>query len=140
MAIREVESKDFKSIFPLMAQLRPHLSETEFLNLLSEAQKTSDYRLVGFYQNSQCVGLMGYRILTDFVHGKHVYIDDLVVDESLRSSGIGAKLLQHAKDVAKQNGCTRLRLCTGPENKKGMAFYERNGWEQRAVVYKTKLS
>jgi len=37
---------------------------------------------------------MGYRLLHDFVHGRHLYIDDLVVTSRLRSSGLGAELLK----------------------------------------------
>lgn len=140
MNFKEISINEALSVYPLMAQLRPHLSEAQFVDLFKNAQQSGGYKLLGLFKKDRCVGLMGYRILFDFVHGKHLYIDDLVVDETLRSTGIGGKLLAHSKEIAKQNQCHRLRLCTGNDNHKGMKFYEKNGWEQRAVVYKTKLA
>ena len=43
---------------------------------------------------------MGYRFLHDYVHGKHVYIDDLVTTAAIRSQGAGAKLLKYAEMIA----------------------------------------
>lgn len=83
---------------------------------------------------------MGYRIITDFVHGRHLYIDDLVTSEEVRSQGHGATLLKYAEAMAKQKGCSNLRLCTGIDNEGGKRFYEKNSWNLRAVVYKKKLS
>ncbi len=82
---------------------------------------------------------MGYRISYDFVHGKHIYVDDLVTSENHRSQSYGAMLLKHAEDLAKEHNCTNLRLCTGIDNDRGKRFYERNLWSLRAVVYKKKI-
>ena len=78
-------------------------------------------------------------MLHDFVHGRHLYIDDLITDPRLRSRGYGAQLLRHAEELAPTLGCHNLRLCTGIENERGKGFYERAGWKLRAVVYKRKL-
>ncbi len=122
-----------------MRQLRETLSENDFLERTLAAQTESRYELLGFFENNRCQALMGYRILTDLVHGRHLYVDDLVVDQSIRSKGLGAKLLAKAKEIAREQNCQRLRLCTGAENQRGKQFYERNGWNFRAVVYKTSL-
>jgi len=140
VTLKDIQENQLTDVYPLMAQLRPHLSEAQFVELFKNAQQLNGYQLLGAYMGGRCVGLLGYRILFDFVHGKHIYIDDLVVDEKVRSTGIGARLLEHSKLLAKKNGCQRLRLCTGNDNQKGMRFYERNGWEQRAVVYKSKIT
>ncbi len=129
---------ELKSVFPLMKQLREHLDESQFVSLIQSAMQESKYELLGFYENGHLQGLMGYRILTDLVHGRHVYIDDLVVDEKIRSKGLGAVMLSKAKEIARQQNCKRLRLCTGAENDRGKNFYERNGWKLRAVVYKSE--
>lgn len=131
-------SEELRSVFPLMQQLRPHLNESEFVDLIRTAMRESRYQLLGFFEQNQCQGLMGYRILTDLVHGRHLYIDDLVVDENIRSKGLGAKLLAQAKEIARSENCKRLRLCTGADNDRGKNFYDRNGWKLRAVVYKSE--
>ncbi len=129
--------------FLLLLELREKLTQTEFDATLAEAGAADGYRLVGAFVGSaerkSLVGLMGYRILTDFVHGRHLYIDDLVVTRHARSGGIGAAVLSWAEKEAKRLGILRLRLCTGVDNVAGKKFYEREGWVARAVAFKKQV-
>ncbi len=123
-----------------MHELRNHLSFNEFKSLFEQAKKLGDYKLLAFENDKgQIIASMGYRILVDFVHGRHFYVDDLVVANEYRSKGIGAKILQIAEQLAAKNDCNNLRLCTGIQNIEGKKFYEKNGWDLRAVAYKKKL-
>lgn len=40
---------------------------------------------------------------------------------------------------AQKHQCKVMRLCTGVDNIRAMSFYEKNQWNQRAVVYKKKV-
>lgn len=131
--------ENIEAVYPLLKQLRPHLTLEQFVTIHDKAKKMDQYCLWGYFDKDHCVGLMGIRLLYDFVHLKHLYIDDLVVDESKRSSGIGGQLLQHAEMLAKNENCTGLRLCTGNENQRGINFYEKQKWKQRALVFKKKI-
>ncbi|KYG66442.1 hypothetical protein AZI86_05180 [Bdellovibrio bacteriovorus] len=131
--------EDLKRCFPVMRELRPHLSYEEYLLIYQEAQKTDGYEIVAVESGDQILALIGYRFLSDFVRGRHLYIDDLVSTESARSQGLGAKLLIYAEEIAKQNKCKVLRLCTGVENERGVKFYEKNNWTKRAYAYAKKI-
>lgn len=139
VAANALDLNDLKRFFELLKELRPHLTFDSFRQIFSEAQKTSNYQIIGLEDETGLVALMGYRILHDFVHGKHIYIDDLVSKEASRSKGYGTILLEHAEEIAKENGCTNLRLCTGIENEAGKKFYQKNNWNLRAVVFKKKI-
>lgn len=140
MEFRLIETSDqAQKVYPVMRELRENLAPEDFLELLEAAQTESGYRLIGAFDGETCLGLMGYRILTDFVHGRHLYIDDLVTTTEARSQGLGSSFLERAKHIAKNENCQRLRLCTGVANDRGRSFYEKNGWALRAVVYKTVL-
>lgn len=133
------ELSELKKVFPLLKELRPHLSIDEYMNIYQEARSEGGYTLVGAVENSEFIALMGYRILHDFVRGRHLYIDDLVVSETIRSKGIGAALLKHAEKIAAEKNCKVLRLCTGIENTRGAQFYENNLWSKRAFAYTKKI-
>lgn len=137
--IRANGTKDLERFYPVMKELRKDLSYQDFQHLYEKAHEADGYEVVGFESQGKVVAVMGYRVLHDLVHGKHLYVDDLVSTESQRSKGFGAKLLAHAEDLAKEFSCKGLRLCTGIENEKGKKFYERHGWSLRAVAYKKKL-
>lgn len=128
--------QELKIGFSVLRELRTNLNWRKFLELLRAAERDSGYRLIGAFENGDCVGIIGYRILTDFVHGRHLYIDDLVVTAKKRSNGIGAEFLWHAESLAKNFDCRMLRLCAGVANKDGIRFYERGGWHLRAHAFK----
>ncbi len=139
MEIREIISKEESSrVFPLIADIRNHLTLASYLEVLKAAREEG-YKLLGLYEGEDCLGLMGYRILSDFVHGRHLYIDDLVIAPKERSKGLGPVLLERAHEIGASTGCSQIRLCTGVDNTRGKSFYEKNDWSLRAVVYKKKL-
>ena len=58
---------------------------------------------------------------------KSLYVDDLCVCENRRGEGIGTKLLEHAVEYAKKNGCVCVELNVWECNKGAIAFYEKFG-------------
>ncbi len=141
MEIREViNPAEREGAFEVLRELRDNLSRDSFQTIYEAARSADGYTLVGAFAETRIIGVMGYRVLWDFVHGKHLYIDDLVVTKTLRSGGLGARLLLFAEEVAKKEGCQGLRLCTGIENEGGKRFYERNDWKIRSVAFKKSLS
>jgi len=139
-AIREIVAKPaLDSAFEVLRQLRPHLNLTSFHQIYDAAKKADGYTLVGYYRGDECLGVMGYRVYSDFVRGAHLYIDDLVTTEAARSQGIGAKLLQYAEEETARRKMTELRLCAVLENEGGLRFYEREGWTRRAYAFKKSL-
>lgn len=132
--------QDLEKVYPVVHELREHLNLDEFIKLYEQAHKMSNYQLVAFEDEQEnIIAAMGYRILVDFVHGRHLYVDDLVTCAKFRSKGIGAKLLKIAEGIAAENNCNNLRLSTGIQNENGKKFYESNSWLLKAVVYKKKL-
>jgi ribosomal protein S18 acetylase RimI-like enzyme len=133
--------EDFNEYWPILRQLRPHLDRETTLSWGKDAELSDGYTLLGVRDHDgQLIGLMGYRWLHDFVHGPHLYIDDLVIDEAQRSKGAGASLLREAERIAQEKGWKMIRLCTGLENKEGRRFYEREGYSERAVACKKRLN
>ena len=137
--IRAQSKNDLERCFPVMKELRMNLSFEDYMDLYEQAHAKDGYEIVALQKDQKILAVMGYRILYDYVHGKHLYVDDLVSTTTERSKGFGAQLLNYAEQVDKEQGCKGLRLCTGIENEMGKKFYEKNGWNLRAVAYKKKL-
>lgn len=129
---KKIESEDdLLRIFPLIRQLRKHLTEETFMEHYA-SMSFEEYELWSYEENQKSVGLIGMRVCTDFVRGTHLYVDDLVTDEEHRSQGIGAKLLNFAEEEAKKRNLPSLRLACVIENASGLKFYEREGWIRRS--------
>ncbi|MDQ3069158.1 MAG: GNAT family N-acetyltransferase [Acidobacteriota bacterium] len=131
-----VEGEHWPAAYALMRQLRRALSQTDFTARYREAHRRDDYRLYGVFEDGQCVALLGIRRLVDFLHGPHLYIDDLVVADGARSRGLGATLLAFAERLSSDAGSAGLRLCTGIDYQPARRFYDREGWKALAVAYK----
>ncbi len=130
---------DLERCYPVMKELRPHLSFEDYISIYDQSHASDGYEIVAIENNEGILAVMGYRFLFDYVRGKHVYVDDLVSTEKARSKGLGAELLKFAERIAKETGCKSLRLCTGIENERGIQFYDREGWTKRAFAYSKKL-
>jgi GNAT superfamily N-acetyltransferase len=59
-----------------------------------------------------------------------VEIGGLVVDEALRSRGIGARLLAEAERWARERGCVRMRVRSNVVRERAHAFYRSAGFSE----------
>jgi GNAT superfamily N-acetyltransferase len=136
MKIRKLETEsDMAMGFRVLKELRKEITEGEFQTVFQKASEMDGYTMVGAFIDNELIAVMGYRFLFDFVRKKHLYIDDLVTTESMRSKGIGSKLLKYAENVALDQQCSVVRLCAHIDNKSGQNFYERELWNRRSIAY-----
>ena len=73
------------------------------------------------------------------VWGISCEIETLIVDEGARGLGIGSHLIATAEDEARRRGAVAMRVDVLSSNDRGLAFYERKGYEPFAVRYGKSL-
>lgn len=66
-------------------------------------------------------------------------VEDLIVDNSIRRSGVGYKLLSELEKRAKQANCTQMILVTDIDRADACSFYEKYGFGKNNKGYKKKL-
>lgn len=126
---------DARRCYPLMKQLRPHLaSEDEFVERWKR-QTADGYKLLMLMDGAEPAALGGYRVQENLVYGRFLYVDDLVSDASVRSSGLGSRLMDCLKAETKAQGCEKLVLDTALSNSLGQRFYFRNGLLSTAMRF-----
>ncbi len=59
---------------------------------------------------------------------KTLHLDDVCIDESCRSMGIGGELMKHVTVWAKSVGCDRMDLDVWEFNSEARRFYEKYGF------------
>ena len=124
---RVVAEADIAACYALMRVLRPQLSsEAEFIARWRR-QSEQSYSIAALWRAQRPVALAGFRVQENFVHGRFLYVDDLVTDESERRRGHGARLLDRLKAEGRALGCRKLVLDTALENTLGHRFYYRQG-------------
>ncbi|MEA1968603.1 MAG: GNAT family N-acetyltransferase [Thermodesulfobacteriota bacterium] len=93
--VKDIPENEFDEAFAIIFQLRPHLTLEQFKLQIVE-QKKAGYLLIGAY-SPELQGLMGMRPLQTLARGKHLHIDDLVVDKKYKKSGAGSALIEFAQ-------------------------------------------
>ncbi|HKB83595.1 MAG TPA: GNAT family N-acetyltransferase [Burkholderiales bacterium] len=74
------------------------------------------------------VGVAVFREFENTHVGRRFYIDDLVTDESERSTGAGRTLIAHLEKVARDRGCPGIDLESGTHRTRAHRFYFREGF------------
>ena len=121
--IREITAdEDVRRSFPVMRQLRPHLEEAEYVRRVA-AQRARGYRLAVVEEDGIVRAAAGFRIQEQLVQGRHMYVDDLVTDETERSKGHGRMLVDWLVALAKAEGCVMFELDSGVHRARAHAFY-----------------
>lgn len=121
--VREIDADaDVRRSFPVMRQLRPHLTEDEYVARV-HSQRAGGYRLAIVDEDGEVRAAAGFRILEMLVQGRHLYVDDLVTDETRRSLGHGGLLFDWLMDEARRAGCATLELDSGVQRLRAHAFY-----------------
>jgi ribosomal protein S18 acetylase RimI-like enzyme len=133
------DEKEAGGCFALMQQLRPHLSGPEEFLARWRHQAADGYRLIALCRNGRPAALAGFRVQENLVHGHYLYVDDLVTDETQRSTGLGARLMQCLLAVGRERGCAKLVLDTPLTNVLGHRFYYRQGLLVSALRFNIPL-
>jgi ribosomal protein S18 acetylase RimI-like enzyme len=108
--------------FPVMTQLRPHLTEIDFIARVQRQQKDG-YRLAFLTDKEVVKAVAGYRFSESLSWGKFMYVDDLVTAEQFRSQGHGQRLFRWLLKEAKTRKCDQFHLDSGVQRFGAHRFY-----------------
>ncbi len=125
--------------YPLMSQLRPHLSREAFLAAVRRMEAAHGYRLVQLEDGGELRALAGIRMGEWLHRGRYLEVDDLVTAEDGRSRGYGGALLGWIAEYARAQGCDQVRLVSGVQRVDAHRFYEREGMRYEAKYFSMDL-
>jgi GNAT superfamily N-acetyltransferase len=117
-------AEEIARCFAVMAHLRPHLVEAEFVGRV-RAQQAQGYRLAYLADEDVVTAVAGFRVMEMLATGRTLYVDDLVTDETLRSRGYGKTILDWLQAQARTEGCETFSLDSGTHRHEAHAFYFR---------------
>jgi GNAT superfamily N-acetyltransferase len=135
MLIKELKSeKEWKEAYPVMKQLRTHLDEEQFLELVQEATQKENYNIAALYNNDKVEAVTGFMPMITLYNGRFIWVCDLVTASDSRSKGYGEALLNYVHNWSKENGYDIVSLSSGLQRKDAHRFYE-NKMEYDKVSY-----
>jgi len=133
-AIRPAKPDDWPAVARLLVELGRGVAEgtaedsTHRMQFAGHLRRLDSVTLVA-ERDGAVVGVIDmeyHQRLGD--HRPQARVNDLVVTERTRGSGVGKRLLDGAEALARKRGCFRMSLVTASWREATIAFYERLGW------------
>jgi len=106
-------------------QLRPHLP-SDYLARMKQVLSGGAEMAIAV-ANGAVHGLTVFRIQEKTFNGRDLYCDDLITDETKRSTGVGNALMRYMETLAKDRGCDTFSLDSGSQRTQAHKFYFREG-------------
>ena len=106
-------------------QLRPHL-QADYVARMKQVL-TGGAEMAVAVRDGAVVGLTVFRVEEKTFNGRDLYCDDLVTDETKRSSGVGQALMRYMEALARERGCDTFSLDSGTQRTQAHKFYFREG-------------
>ncbi len=127
LAIRELKQEELPLILPLIESHNARIAPEELRRRL-DVMIPHGYHCIAAFQGDRLVGVAGYWLGARFYCGEYMDVDNVVVDETLRSQGIGAKLMDwlHAKAI--ELSCKIVVLDSYTTYAGAHRFYFREGY------------
>ena len=120
--------ENIAEISVLGKQLNPKMTLEQIQNLLNEMFTLPTYRCFGLFLNKKLVGISSGWITVRFYSGKQLEVDNVIIDNSLQSKGLGKQFFDFIENWAKENGCETIELNTYVQNSKSHKFYFNLGY------------
>jgi len=139
--IRELKSQqEVLEAFPVMKQLRSHLDEETYLDLVLDAKDNDRYKMFALIDGEEIVAVTGFKPMITLYYGRFVWVCDLVTDNNKRSKGYGEKLLTYVHEWARENNYESVALSSGLQRADAHRFYEdRMEYNKVSYVFKSSL-
>jgi ribosomal protein S18 acetylase RimI-like enzyme len=118
---------DLAACFPVISELRPHLKDVAEWVECASHMKADGYRVLAAWDDDRVLAIAGYRVMDNLIHGRFLYVDDLVTAEGERGKGLGAALITELTVIGTGEHCQRLVLDTAAANANARRFYRREG-------------
>lgn len=139
--IKDLQTKnDILAAFPVIKQLRSHLDEGTYLELVNDAMEYDGYKMCALFEKGKIVAVVGFKPMITLYYGRFVWVCDLVTDENTRSKGYGEKLLTFVHTWAKEHQYESVALSSGLQREDAHRFYEdKMKYNKVSYVFKRTL-
>lgn len=130
MIIRDAILTDVERVKILLEQLG-YPKTLEFVEKqLKQLSNKSDYRTLVCEMDGEVVGLMTIHFWLQIgFEGETCNISFFVVDENIRSKGVGKAMEEYCTALARERGCFAIELFSLDKRVDAHRFYERQGYQ-----------
>lgn len=139
ISVRLLNQEEIRGIYPFIRQLNPDMAESTFHERLTQMLERGYNCAAAFDDSGTCLGISGFWVMCRFWCGKHIDIDNVVIDERFRNRGVGKRLIGWIEDWARKQGLSFAVLDSYTSNMDSHRFYFREGYVIRGFHFTKDL-
>lgn len=140
MAIRKAEKQDASRIRILLEQLGYPTSDSVIESKLDLMLVHPDERIFVYEEDNLLIAVMSLHFVPQLaLPGDFAFISYFVVDETVRSKGIGKAMEEHCTQLSRERGCEKIQVHCNIRRTKAHQFYQRQGFEESRKDFFKKL-
>jgi GNAT superfamily N-acetyltransferase len=136
--IRRIQEADYEALFGLVVRFASSFvaQRAAFDEAVRALVQQEDAWLAGAHLHGRLVAYcLVFDHLTFYANGRVAWIEEIMVDDSHRRTGIGRELTAAAEDWARSRGARLVALAT----RRASAFYEALGYDASATYFRKLL-
>lgn len=142
LVMREATVDDLPAVLALYAQ--PGLDDGEVLSpeqareVFAQFARYPSYRLfVACDSSGRVIGSYALLLMHNLAHRgtPSAIAEDVVVDQTCRSQGIGRRMMEHARSLAREAGAYKLALSSNQTRTRAHAFYDSLGFQRHGISF-----
>ena len=131
--IRQATSEDFDAVMRLYRQLHdddPVVEDSAGRKVFDEILSSSTLHIMVVEHEGSVAATAYLNLIPNLTRGASPYavIENVVVDENLRGTGLGKQLMAATLDAAWTAGCYKAMLMTGSKRPSTLGFYRTCGF------------
>lgn len=138
IAIAETDI-EIQDCYPVMSELRPHISAEDFLPKVKSLSANTGFRLIYLKDAEEVKAVGGFRISEWLAGGKYLEIEDLATKDGDRSKGYGGEIFDWLVELARRENCKQIRLVSHVKRFGAHRFYLRKGMIIEAHYFSMSL-
>jgi GNAT superfamily N-acetyltransferase len=141
IAMRKATREDLPNILSLYQQKgiddKEVLSIDEANAMFNKFKQYPNYSIYVATLENKVVGTFALLIMDNLAHKgtPSGVVEDVVVDESTRSRGIGKKMMEYAIEICRNHGCYKLMLSSNIKREAAHRFYENLGFKKHGYSF-----
>ena len=132
--VRRGKIGDAERVAELSRQLGYPATKKEMTQRIKRLHPASQHAFFVAVSANRVIGWIGVSASQLLEVPSRAEVDGLVIDEAVRSRGVGKLLLEKAEAWAKHAGCKSMSVRSNIKRKRAHEFYKQNGYEH----YKTQ--
>lgn len=142
---REVINRLAREVHALHVEWRPDIYEMpeELYTAERFSEAVKERQLYTAKIGSEVVGYVLLKIRRydwpGVVRRKVMILDEICVAQDFRGQGIGSRMVEEVRALAKAFGCTDLQLGVYPQNDAAISFYQKCGFMIQSITMQRKV-